>query len=65
MSRMPRPGWARKGFGVHANSLITLEVPSGCTRFEAMVGLDAEVGGSGSVAFEVRAMASYWLLRRG
>jgi beta-galactosidase len=30
-------------------------VPSGCTRFEATVGLDAEVGGSGSVAFEVRA----------
>jgi beta-galactosidase len=44
-----------KGFGVHANSLITLDVPAGCTRFEATVGLDAEVGGSGSVTFEVRA----------
>jgi beta-galactosidase len=44
-----------KGFGAHANSVITLDVPSGCTRFEATVGLDAEVGGSGSVAFEVRA----------
>jgi beta-galactosidase len=43
-----------KGFGAHANSLITLDVPSGCTRFEATVGLDAEVGGSGSVTFEVR-----------
>jgi beta-galactosidase len=44
-----------KGFGAHANSLITLDVPTGCTRFEATVGLDAEVGGSGSVTFEVRA----------
>ncbi|MEV8373461.1 glycoside hydrolase family 2 TIM barrel-domain containing protein [Kribbella sp. NPDC056861] len=44
-----------KGFGAHANSLITLDVPAGCTRFDATVGLDAEVGGSGSVTFEVRA----------
>ncbi|QNE21033.1 hypothetical protein F1D05_27895 [Kribbella qitaiheensis] len=30
------------------------KVPTGCTRFEATVGLDAEVGGSGSVTFEVK-----------
>jgi beta-galactosidase len=34
--------------------VITLDVPAGCTRFDATVGLDAEVGGSGSVSFEVR-----------
>lgn len=44
-----------KGFGAHANSVITLDVPSNCTRFDATVGVDAEVGGAGSIAFEVRA----------
>jgi beta-galactosidase len=44
-----------KGFGAHANSSITLDVPAGCTRFDATVGVDAEVGGAGSVKFEVRA----------
>ncbi|GAA0962968.1 glycoside hydrolase family 2 TIM barrel-domain containing protein [Kribbella koreensis] len=51
--RIGTTGYA-KGFGAHANSVITLDVPAGCTRFDATVGLDAEVGGSGSVSFEVR-----------
>jgi beta-galactosidase len=43
-----------KGFGAHANSSITLDLPAGCSRFQSTVGLDEEVGGSGSVTFEVR-----------
>ena len=42
-----------KGLGVHAVSDVVYAVPSGCTSFTAQVGVDDEVGGNGSVVFEV------------
>ena len=42
-----------KGFGVHAYSSVELALPAGCTAFQSDVGVDEEVGGSGSVTFEV------------
>jgi hypothetical protein len=42
-----------KGLGAHATSTIRLNVPSGCTTFSALVGVDDEVGNNGSVVFEV------------
>jgi alpha-galactosidase len=44
-----------RGLGVHAASTVTVPVPAGCRRFRATVGLDAEVGGLGSVTFAVAA----------
>ncbi|MEV5703738.1 NPCBM/NEW2 domain-containing protein [Actinoallomurus sp. NPDC052274] len=41
-----------KGVGAHAAGDITVNA-SGCTRFTAAVGVDAETGGRGSVTFSV------------
>ena len=41
------------GLGVHANSDVALNLGGRCTRFAATVGLDDEVGASGSVVFSV------------
>jgi hypothetical protein len=42
-----------KGLGVHAWSDVRFTLPSGCTSFGAKVGVDDEVYGAGSVAFQV------------
>ena len=42
-----------KGLGVHAPAEVRLPLGSGCTTFTASVGVDDEVGNSGSVTFEV------------
>ena len=42
-----------KGLGVHALSDVRVNLPAGCTRFKASVGLDDEVGANGTVVFEV------------
>jgi beta-galactosidase GanA len=42
-----------KGLGVHANGAVTLNLGGNCTRFTATVGVDDEVGNSGSVRFSV------------
>ena len=44
-----------KGLGVHAPSDIVFVIPSGCTTLVVDVGVDAEVGANGSVAFQVLA----------
>lgn len=41
------------GLGVHATSLAGIELKKAATRFTAVVGLDDEVGRSGSVVFQV------------
>jgi alpha-galactosidase len=42
-----------KGLGAHAPSLVRYRLQQACTRFTADVGIDDEVAGLGSVAFEV------------
>jgi hypothetical protein len=42
-----------KGLGVHAPSDVRYGLNGACTAFSAMVGLDDEVGASGSVMFQV------------
>ncbi|MGP4097853.1 glycoside hydrolase family 2 TIM barrel-domain containing protein [Nonomuraea sp. KM90] len=42
-----------KGIGAHAPSRIAVDLGGRCTTFRADVGVDDEMGGSGSVAFEV------------
>ncbi|MEV0389722.1 NPCBM/NEW2 domain-containing protein [Nonomuraea sp. NPDC050643] len=42
-----------KGIGAHAPSRIAIDLGGRCTTFRADVGVDDEMGGSGSVAFEV------------
>jgi glucose/arabinose dehydrogenase/endonuclease YncB( thermonuclease family) len=42
-----------KGLGVHALSTVHYAVPTGCTLFGAVVGVDDEMGVNGSVVFEV------------
>jgi beta-galactosidase len=42
-----------KGIGAHATSRVVVDIPAGCTSFRADVGVDDEMGNSGSVAFEV------------
>jgi beta-galactosidase len=42
-----------KGLGVHPPGTVTLNLAGNCTRFTATVGVDDEVGGSGSVRFSV------------
>jgi hypothetical protein len=42
-----------KGLGVHPSGDITLNLGGNCTRFTATVGVDDEVGSSGSVRFSV------------
>jgi alpha-glucosidase len=44
-----------KGLGVHAASEVVVELDGGYKRFTAAVGVDDEVGGKGSVSFEVLA----------
>ncbi|MEW2076262.1 glycoside hydrolase family 97 catalytic domain-containing protein [Streptomyces sp. NPDC013433] len=44
-----------KGLGVHAASEVVVELGGGYRRFTAAVGVDDEVGGKGSVSFEVLA----------
>jgi hypothetical protein len=41
------------GLGTHAPSVVTVNLAGGCTGFEADVGVDDEVGGVGSVQFQV------------
>ena len=40
-----------KGLGVHAHSDIRVQLGGTCTTFNAVVGLDDEVGANGSVVF--------------
>lgn len=47
-----------KGLGVHAGSEARFAVPAGCTRLQARVGVDEEVGVRGTVAFKVFAGAT-------
>jgi glucose/arabinose dehydrogenase len=42
-----------KGLGVHAPSDVRYTLPAGCSQFQALVGVDDETGGAGSVTFEV------------
>ncbi|MEV0614380.1 glycoside hydrolase family 2 TIM barrel-domain containing protein [Nonomuraea sp. NPDC050404] len=42
-----------KGIGAHAPSRVAIELGGRCTTFRADAGVDDEMGGSGSVAFEV------------
>jgi glucose/arabinose dehydrogenase len=42
-----------KGLGVHAASDVRYAIPTGCTTFQASIGLDDEVGSEGSVVFQV------------
>jgi GH18 family chitinase len=43
------------GIGTHANSQITYRLGNSCSTFQADVGIDDEVGGNGSVTFQVLA----------
>jgi beta-galactosidase len=42
-----------KGIGAHATSRVVVDLGGRCTSFRADVGVDDEMGASGSVAFEV------------
>ncbi len=42
-----------RGFGVHSSSAVTFDVGARCAGFIADVGIDDEVGGRGSVVFQV------------
>ena len=42
-----------KGLGVHAMSDLRYTLPASCTSFNAIVGVDDEVNGLGSVDFQV------------
>ncbi|EEP75188.1 beta-galactosidase [Micromonospora sp. ATCC 39149] len=42
-----------KGLGVHATSVVSLDLAGRCTSFRSDVGVDDETGNAGSVAFEV------------
>jgi hypothetical protein len=42
-----------KGLGVHSESRLTYDLPAGCRRFEALVGLDDQTAGRGSVRVKV------------
>jgi len=44
-----------KGLGTHALSDLRVAIPSGCTQFQATIGVDDEVGNNGSVTFTVSA----------
>lgn len=43
-----------RGLGVHASSDIRYALDGACTTFDAAIGVDDEVGDTGSVAFQVR-----------
>ena len=42
-----------KGLGVHSTSDVRYTVPAGCTRFDAVIGVDDEVSVQGTVVFQV------------
>ena len=42
-----------RGLGVHAPSLVRFRLGGVCSRFQARVGIDEEVGNQGSVTFQV------------
>src|SRR3712207_3474126 len=42
-----------KGLGTHALSEVRVAVPTGCSRFQARVGIDEEVGALGAARFQV------------
>jgi PKD repeat protein len=42
-----------KGLGSHAAADIRFAIPSGCTTFSAVIGVDDEVGSNGTVVFSV------------
>ncbi len=42
-----------KGVGVHAPAEIVVEIPSTCTTFAAVLGIDNEVAPEGSVSFQI------------
>ena len=42
-----------KGIGAHADSDVRVTIPAGCTTFNAVIGVDDEVGANGSVTFQV------------
>ncbi len=42
-----------KGLGVHAASDVRVAIPTGCTTFSAVIGVDDESGDNGSVTFQV------------
>jgi hypothetical protein len=44
-----------KGLGTHANSQIVYNVTSGCSTFQSEIGVDDEVGGNGTITFQVLA----------
>jgi glucose/arabinose dehydrogenase len=54
-----------KGLGVHADSSVVIDVPNGCSRFNALSGIDDEVGDLGSVTFEVWADGTRLLISPG
>lgn len=58
-----------KGLGVHARSEVTLDLAGGYDRFTARAGVDDEVSGKGSVAFELlgdgRVLARSGVVRSG
>jgi alpha-galactosidase len=58
-----------RGVGTHAASEMTIQLKGAATRFSAMVGVDDEVGGQGSVEFEIwvdgKRVAGSGLLRGG
>jgi glucose/arabinose dehydrogenase len=43
-----------KGIGTHADSEIKVHLGKSCTEFTSDIGVDDEVGGNGSVVFQVR-----------
>jgi hypothetical protein len=43
----------QKGIGVHSDSQLYFTLNGQCTTFNAVIGLDDEVGGNGSVYFQV------------
>src|SRR3712207_8755436 len=44
-----------RSLGVHANSELRYNLGGICTRFDALVGVDDQVGAGGSLAFQVLA----------
>ena len=58
-----------KGLGMNADARVDIDIQGRCTRFEAHVGVDDEVGGQGSVTFTVigdgRQLAATGVVRGG
>jgi len=47
-----------KGLGAHAGAEVVYAIPSSCSQFFAAIGVDDEVGGQGTVQFQVWADSS-------